>query len=97
MIRRPPRSTLFPYTTLFRSYSDRMRVSEVEYKEGDKMVVIGTMASSMKKRENDEIRYFENVIADDMCVYEKKKEEPANSFAADFGNFEVEAETAKRE
>src|SRR3712207_8499889 len=23
MIRRPPRSTLFPYTTLFRSYGDR--------------------------------------------------------------------------
>src|SRR5258708_13436306 len=23
MIRRPPRSTLFPYTTLFRSYSDQ--------------------------------------------------------------------------
>src|SRR2546427_1340241 len=23
MIRRPPRSTLFPYTTLFRSYADR--------------------------------------------------------------------------
>src|SRR3712207_7275700 len=25
MIRRPPRSTLFPYTTLFRSYKDRYR------------------------------------------------------------------------
>src|SRR3712207_9020637 len=25
MIRRPPRSTLFPYTTLFRSIADRMR------------------------------------------------------------------------
>src|SRR5438445_5506557 len=25
MIRRPPRSTLFPYTTLFRSWSDRIR------------------------------------------------------------------------
>src|SRR5258708_8445146 len=25
MIRRPPRSTLFPYTTLFRSLVDRMR------------------------------------------------------------------------
>src|SRR3712207_8311403 len=25
MIRRPPRSTLFPYTTLFRSGSDRLR------------------------------------------------------------------------
>src|SRR5256885_9337889 len=24
MIRRPPRSTLFPYTTLFRSYDDRI-------------------------------------------------------------------------
>src|SRR2546430_5573239 len=24
MIRRPPRSTLFPYTTLFRSYSERL-------------------------------------------------------------------------
>src|SRR5438132_9995043 len=27
MIRRPPRSTLFPYTTLFRSNSDLMRPS----------------------------------------------------------------------
>src|SRR5688572_31759148 len=27
MIRRPPRSTLFPYTTLFRSDRDRERVS----------------------------------------------------------------------
>src|SRR6266513_5685259 len=26
MIRRPPRSTLFPYTTLFRSGVDRMRI-----------------------------------------------------------------------
>src|SRR2546421_4945435 len=28
MIRRPPRSTLFPYTTLFRSARDRERVPE---------------------------------------------------------------------
>src|SRR3712207_7172984 len=27
MIRRPPRSTLFPYTTLFRSVADRLRWS----------------------------------------------------------------------
>src|SRR5256885_5357871 len=26
MIRRPPRSTLFPYTTLFRSYCKRFRI-----------------------------------------------------------------------
>src|SRR2546422_3418931 len=33
MIRRPPRSTLFPYTTLFRSHTDRLTghvVGEVE-------------------------------------------------------------------
>src|SRR2546422_2061353 len=27
MIRRPPRSTLFPYTTLFRSGRDRLRIA----------------------------------------------------------------------
>src|SRR3712207_8237787 len=29
MIRRPPRSTLFPYTTLFRSKNNPSRISEV--------------------------------------------------------------------
>src|SRR3712207_9295382 len=29
MIRRPPRSTLFPYTTLFRSQGDRHRLVQV--------------------------------------------------------------------
>src|SRR5688572_31116336 len=31
MIRRPPRSTLFPYTTLFRSNTDEAADSQVEY------------------------------------------------------------------
>src|SRR5229473_8585148 len=30
MIRRPPRSTLFPYTTLFRSPARRIRTSQVQ-------------------------------------------------------------------
>src|SRR5258707_7110070 len=30
MIRRPPRSTLFPYTTLFRSIFPRARIGEVQ-------------------------------------------------------------------
>src|SRR5256712_9512778 len=29
MIRRPPRSTLFPYTTLFRSYEEKLRANFV--------------------------------------------------------------------
>src|SRR2546430_17731682 len=33
MIRRPPRSTLFPYTTLFRS-EERSLVSQIKTKEG---------------------------------------------------------------
>src|SRR2546430_7144795 len=31
MIRRPPRSTLFPYTTLFRSHALRVRHEELEH------------------------------------------------------------------
>src|SRR2546430_13744508 len=31
MIRRPPRSTLFPYTTLFRSLSSRPQVGDAEW------------------------------------------------------------------
>src|SRR2546428_4399326 len=30
MIRRPPRSTLFPYTTLFRSHAERVLVLDLE-------------------------------------------------------------------
>src|SRR3712207_8152074 len=31
MIRRPPRSTLFPYTTLFRSYTDVVAMQRGDY------------------------------------------------------------------
>src|SRR2546430_11235404 len=33
MIRRPPRSTLFPYTTLFRSYTNKQLCSILQYGE----------------------------------------------------------------
>src|SRR3712207_7403189 len=36
MIRRPPRSTLFPYTTLFRSRSGRDRAPELRLRAGDR-------------------------------------------------------------
>src|SRR2546430_7440023 len=35
MIRRPPRSTLFPYTTLFRSELDRRKIGAVVIWPGD--------------------------------------------------------------
>src|SRR5256885_11188555 len=38
MIRRPPRSTLFPYTTLFRSYLDKyVEIEQVRF--GDRLQV----------------------------------------------------------
>src|SRR2546422_4293740 len=41
MIRRPPRSTLFPYTTLFRSREDQPEQVAVESGEGDEVDVHG--------------------------------------------------------
>src|SRR2546427_11819707 len=40
MIRRPPRSTLFPYTTLFRSYSFNVKGGRCEACQGDGMIKI---------------------------------------------------------
>src|SRR5436853_1744692 len=42
MLRRPPRSTLFPYTTLFRSATVQ-RFSDIE--EGQKAELIGTFST----------------------------------------------------
>src|SRR3712207_7227593 len=38
MIRRPPRSTLFPYTTLFRSDRGRVRANSVEETERSEVI-----------------------------------------------------------
>src|SRR3712207_7584149 len=38
MIRRPPRSTLFPYTTLFRSQPRQLRAAEARQVHGDAAV-----------------------------------------------------------
>src|SRR2546427_6552249 len=39
MIRRPPRSTLFPYTTLFRSYSFTAHAKDIYHEEVDQEVL----------------------------------------------------------
>src|SRR3989442_10951576 len=45
MIRRPPRSTLFPYTTLFRSPSGSPRPSASTHSSGAAPATMTTMAS----------------------------------------------------
>src|SRR3712207_7098625 len=43
MIRRPPRSTLFPYTTLFRSHTPVMASTSPKYRDGF-VVNVGNLA-----------------------------------------------------
>src|SRR2546430_12695034 len=44
MIRRPPRSTLFPYTTLFRSHESTAQNSPAPSKTGTRLITLGTTA-----------------------------------------------------
>src|SRR5260370_2301217 len=54
MIRRPPRSTLFPYTTLFRSYAttNRQRAVRAVADESDVVIVLGSDHSSNSRRQS---------------------------------------------
>src|SRR5688572_30937889 len=49
MIRRPPRSTLFPYTTLFRSSSQRRSV-DVAHAEADRLKLRFSRAVGINRR-----------------------------------------------
>src|SRR2546422_4944517 len=49
MIRRPPRSTLFPYTTLFRSIADRLTVAIAAQASGRRIrAASGSRSSSAR-------------------------------------------------
>src|SRR3712207_7305252 len=55
MIRRPPRSTLFPYTTLFRSAEGAARLAThlVDVQRNDTLVVNGTTGESPTTTDGD--------------------------------------------
>src|SRR5437868_10438642 len=48
MIQPPPRSTLFPYTTLFRSIPDNDKVLSVAFAPGGKWLASGTAANVVR-------------------------------------------------
>src|SRR2546430_8274624 len=50
MIRRPPRSTLFPYTTLFRSQGDNQRASQRAQDAAQKAKTARNKLSQLKKK-----------------------------------------------
>src|SRR3712207_9209167 len=68
MIRRPPRSTLFPYTTLFRSQGVALAIGKGRIlKEGTRVALLslGTrLAEALKAAEELEARGLSTTVAD---------------------------------
>src|SRR3712207_7694517 len=74
MIRRPPRSTLFPYTTLFRSELDRP-----ERRNREVRAALGRLADHVVRR-NRRLRYrVVPVLQRDQLVFEQRMREDRKS------------------
>src|SRR5438270_11687657 len=75
MIRRPPRSTLFPYTTLFRSGDGRGRVARPVLPEPDGDVDRGALARGARPRSEEhtsELQSQSNLVC--RLLLEKKND-----------------------
>src|SRR5436309_8779678 len=79
MIRRPPRSTLFPYTTLFRSRPRRglVRLKRLEIPVGSPLGASATWPSRTRSEEHtSELQSRENLVCR-LLLEKKNKEEQA--------------------
>src|SRR5688572_32966882 len=79
MIRRPPRSTLFPYTTLFRSSSSRAIGLPItfDFLPGDRMDTRGCAACSSRARDRKSTRLnssHSQISYAVFCLKKKKKQ-----------------------
>src|SRR3712207_8126167 len=84
MIRRPPRSTLFPYTTLFRSsspsarnfsvslISPRLAISCVSGRRGGRMTILLEALSSRSEEHTSELQSRQYLVC--RLLLEKKKD-----------------------
>src|SRR5258708_23165154 len=73
MIRRPPRSTLFPYTTLFRSLSPswNRRRSERTVKRGERIAGLGGRRIIRSEEHTSELQSPDHLVC--RLLLEKKK------------------------
>src|SRR3712207_8397880 len=74
MIRRPPRSTLFPYTTLFRSQHERLTVADVAvHLVGDVGGVAGPDVLGQDRKSTRLNSSHANISYAVFCLKKKKK------------------------
>src|SRR3712207_7217280 len=71
MIRRPPRSTLFPYTTLFRSRAERWTVAECPDRPVGLAVVPG--AGGRQAGERDDHRHVWRTVASTVALEDSRR------------------------
>src|SRR2546430_2924334 len=71
MIRRPPRSTLFPYTTLFRSLGATRQIVADERLDGVRVVILTNFGRS--EEHTSELQSQSNLVC--RLLLEKKKKE----------------------
>src|SRR2546427_4307321 len=77
MIRRPPRSTLFPYTTLFRSH-ERLGVEHVEGELGEGHRHRGGGRADRSEEHTSELQSQSNLVC--RLLLEKKKKKKRKKY-----------------
>src|SRR5438128_7260867 len=92
MLRRPPRSTLFPYTTLFRSLRRRARLADVLRARADRAAVAAGRVS-VADRKSTRLNSSHGSIS--YAVFCLKKKNKGNAFARGFAGHHVDS--ARRE
>src|SRR5688572_31734752 len=79
MLRRPPRSTLFPYTTLFRSLDHTLRRSAQRERIGRNVLRDGRAGADIRAAADADRRDELRVGADERAIFEDRKSTRLNS------------------
>src|SRR3712207_8878238 len=76
MIRRPPRSTLFPYTTLFRSKIPTFKIVETwKLQDGKRELEEEKIVEVAKKEANTDYSMFQKTKTEEEKIFSKRSEE----------------------
>src|SRR5262249_61756898 len=76
MIRRPPRSTLFPYTTLFRSTGNQHPILGAEYQQNE---LSSTDQYFRSEEHTSELQSLTNLVCRLLLEKKKKKQQTTNT------------------